>query len=104
MDNLHATLWDTDARDEAGTPEGWGVAVTAQKFVCEKWLPFFRFGYSDGDAALMQTIFSTGLGVRRENNDVSGIGISIGKPADGACEGVWAGRPVKGVSATLYRV
>ncbi len=83
LDNLHATLWHTDAREKAQTPEGWGVAVTAQKFLSEKWLPFFRFGYSDGDAALMQTIFSTGLGLRRENNDVTGIGISFGKPADG---------------------
>lgn len=84
LDNLHATLWHTDARDKAQTPEGWGVAVTAQKFLCEKWLPFFRFGYSDGDAALMQTTFSTGLGVRRNNNDVAGIGVSFGKPATGA--------------------
>lgn len=84
LDNVHATLWHTDARESAQTPEGWGVAVTAQKYVCEKWLPFFRFGYSDGDAALMQTTFSTGLGLRRDNNDVAGIGISFGKPADGS--------------------
>lgn len=83
LDNLHATLWHTDARAEAGTPEGWGVAVTAQRFVDEKWLPFFRFGYSDGDAALMQTLVSTGLGLRRANNDVAGIGISFCSPADG---------------------
>lgn len=84
LDNIHATLWHTDARQNARTPEGWGVAVTAQKFVGDRWLPFFRFGYSDGDAALMQTVFSTGLGLRRKNNDVSGIGISFGKPADGS--------------------
>ncbi len=83
LDNLHATLWHTDARENAGTPESWGIALTAQKFLGEKWLPFFRFGYSDGDAALMQTIFSTGLGLRRKNNDVTGLGISFGKPADG---------------------
>lgn len=83
LDNLHATLWHTDAREKALTPEGWGVAVTAQKFLGDKWLPFFRFGYADGDAALMQTTFSTGVGLRRTNNDVAGIGISFGKPADG---------------------
>ncbi|TWT85011.1 Carbohydrate-selective porin, OprB family [Planctomycetes bacterium CA13] len=83
LDNVHATFWHSDARAKPQTPEGWGVALTAQKFLHEKWLPFFRFGYSDGDAALMQTTFSTGLGMRRENNDVAGIGISFGKPADG---------------------
>jgi porin len=83
LDNIHVTLWRIDDRQVAGTPEGRGVAFTAQKFVCHKWLPFFRFGYSDGDAALMQTVFSTGIGLRRENNDVAGIGVSWGKPADG---------------------
>lgn len=83
LDNVHVTLWHTEARQAAGTPSGSGVAFTAQKFVCDKWLPFFRFGYSDGDAALMQTTFSTGIGLRRENNDAAGIGVSWGKPADG---------------------
>jgi porin len=83
LDNIHATLWHVDPRQNAGAPEGWGVAFTAQKFLCDKWLPFFRFGYADGDAALMQTTFSTGLGLQRENRDVAGIGLSWGSPADG---------------------
>lgn len=83
LDNVHATLWHSDARDKAATPEGWGIAMTAQKFLDDKWLPFLRFGYADGDASLMQTTLSTGIGLRRTNNDVAGIGISFGKPADG---------------------
>ena len=31
----------------------------------------------------MQTTFSTGIGLKKENNDVAGIGVSWGKPADG---------------------
>jgi porin len=84
LDNIHVTLWHTDARAASGSPEGHGVAVTSQKFICDKWLPFFRFGYADGDAALMQTTFSTGLGLQRENRDVAGIGLSWGQPAAGA--------------------
>lgn len=84
VDNTHLTFWHTDARQNAGTPSGWGVAFTAQKFVQDRWLPFFRFGYSDGDAALMQTVFSAGVGLQRSNNDVCGIGVSWGKPAEGA--------------------
>lgn len=84
LDNIHVTLWHTEARESAGTPSGSGVAFTAQKFVRDKYLPFFRFGYSDGDAALLQTTFSTGIGVQRENLDVAGIGISWGSPADGS--------------------
>ena len=59
------------------------MTFTAQRFICDKWLPFFRFGYADGEAALMQTTFSTGLGYVRENRDVAGIGVSWGSPADG---------------------
>ena len=32
----------------------------------------------------MQTTFSTGLGLKRENNDVAGVGVSWGAPADGS--------------------
>lgn len=84
LDNVHLTLWHVDPREVAATPEGWGVAFTAQKFVCDKYLPFFRFGYSDGDTALMQTTYSTGIGIHRENQDVAGIGLSWGSPADGS--------------------
>ena len=31
----------------------------------------------------MQTVFSSGIGYRRKNNDVAGLGFSFGKPADG---------------------
>jgi porin len=86
LDNVHVTLWHTDARETAMVPEGRGVAFTAQKFVCDRWLPFFRFGYSDGDAALMETTFSTGVGLRRPNNDVAGIGVSWGRPSSGPVE------------------
>ena len=83
LDNIHVTLWHVDPREVAATPEGWGMAFTAQKFICDKYLPFIRFGYSDGDAALMQTTFSTGLGLQRENRDVAGFGVSWGAPAEG---------------------
>ena len=32
----------------------------------------------------MQTSFSTGLGYQKENRNVAGVGLSWGKPADGA--------------------
>ena len=86
LDNTHVTFWHTDDRVKAMTPEGWGIAITTQKYFDDTWLPFFRFGYSDGDAALMQTTFSTGLGLRRKNNDVAGLGFSFGKPSDGTLQ------------------
>ena len=83
VDNVHLTLWHTDDRVAAGTPEGHGVAFTMQKFFSDKWLPFFRFGYSDGDAALLQTVFSTGLGLHAQKPGRRGNRIQLGKPSDG---------------------
>ena len=84
FDNVHFTLWHTDARAVAGAPSGNGVTFSAQKFVNDRWLPFFRCGYADGDASLMQTTFTTGLGFVRRYKDVCGVGISWGAPANGA--------------------
>ena len=91
LDNVHVTLWHVDPRKNASTPEGWGVAFTAQKFIDDRYLPFFRFGYSAGDAALLQTTFSTGIGWQRENRDVAGVGVNWGSPADGTLRDQWTG-------------
>ncbi|MDG2013686.1 MAG: hypothetical protein P8J33_09280 [Pirellulaceae bacterium] len=64
-------------------PSEWGVAFTTQNHLNETWLPFFRFGYSPDDAALLQTVIGTDFGYRRSNNDVAGFGSRWGKPADG---------------------
>lgn len=83
LDNIHLTMWHIDPRKVAGTGDGWGVLFSMNRFIDDKWLPFFRFGYSHGDTALLQTNFSTGLGYRNKKKDVAGIGVSWGKPADG---------------------
>jgi len=82
LDNVHATFWHTDARATAGAPRGQGFTLSAQKFVDDKWLPFARYGYADGEAALMQNTFSTGIGLQCKNRDVFGTGISWGKPTN----------------------
>jgi len=84
LDNVHVTLWHSDAHWLAGTPKEQGIAFTAQEFVCDKWLPFPRYEYSDGDAAMMQSTFSNGLELKWENNDVARVGFNWGKPADGS--------------------
>ena len=64
--------------------DAYGVAVTAQKFIDDRWLPFVRVGFAGGDAALMETTFSTGLGIQCANRDVAGFGVSWGRPATAA--------------------
>lgn len=81
LDNVHVTYWHQDAREAAGVEESEGVAFSAAKFIKDKWLPFIRGGWSSGTAAPMKRTISGGIGLRRENKDVVGIGISWGEPS-----------------------
>ena len=81
LDNVHVTYWHQDARSAAGVEESDGVVFSAAKFINDKWLPFIRGGWSSGTAAPMKRTISAGIGLRRNNNDVVGIGISWGKPS-----------------------
>ena len=83
LDNVHMTYWHADERQAALVPESWGLAFSAAKFLDERWLPFFRAGYSDGAAAPLKASLATGLGIRRANTDVFGVGIGWGRPSLG---------------------
>ena len=83
LDNIHLTYWHADERAAAGAPESWGLAFSAAKFFDERWLPFIRAGYSEGGAAALKTSLAAGLGMRRANTDVFGIGVGWGRPSLG---------------------
>jgi porin len=81
LDNVHLTYWHADARKAAGVEESEGVTFSAARFINDKWLPFFRAGYSHGTAAPMKKSIAGGIGLRRDNKDVVGIGIAWGEPS-----------------------
>ena len=62
FDNVHLTAWHADERVDASTPDGWGVAFSAAKFIDDKWIPFFRVGYAEDGGALYERSVSTGIG------------------------------------------
>jgi len=84
LDNIHFVIWHADERQGAGSPEGWGVAFSAAWFFEDKWMPFLRAGWSDGDASLLNGVVSAGLGIRFKSDDVFGVGLSWGRPASAA--------------------
>lgn len=87
QDNIHLTAWHVDKRDDAGKPEGWGLNLSATRFINETWLPFLRAGWSHGDAAALEAMVSAGVGYHlREKSDVIGLGLSWGKPAESALD------------------
>ena len=79
LDNVHILYWHADKRKVAGVGESEGVAFSAAWFIDDRWLPFVRAGWSRGDAAPMKRSIAGGLGLRRDNKDVVGIGIAWGK-------------------------
>jgi porin len=82
LDNMHITAWHVDKRKKAQVPDGWGVTFSATKFINDKWIPFFRAGYADGDAPLLQATASTGIGYYfPKRRDLLGVGVNWGKPS-----------------------
>ena len=81
LDNTHLTLWHMDERTEFGTPGGWGVNFSYTHSIDDKWLPFFRAGWTDGAGTLLQKSVSTGIGYQLEDGvSLLGLGLNWGQP------------------------
>ncbi len=81
LDNVHLTYWHADARKAAGVEQSEGVTFSAARYINDKWLPFIRGGWSEGTAAPMKRSIAGGIGLRRDNKDVVGVGIAWGEPS-----------------------
>jgi porin len=74
-DNVHVSAWQQDPRKAAGVDRGRGVTFSASRTLNERWMPFFRAGYSDGGGALVDRAVSAGLGYQlRGSDDFVGFG------------------------------
>ena len=81
LDNVHVTAWHADARERARVKESWGLAFSAAKFICDKWMPFLRGGFSEGNAAAYDRSISVGVGYHRTaRGDLAAIGFNVGRP------------------------
>jgi porin len=82
---IHIAGWHVDRRQHAGVPESYGVAVAGNWAFDERWMPFFRAGWSDGEAPLMNRAVTGGI-MRycADRGDLTGIGVSWEDPSDRA--------------------
>jgi porin len=80
LDNVHLTLWHVDARKDAGVPDGSGVSFSYTKSFNEKFMPFFRAGYTEDGGSFLQKSVSTGIGYQFGNNSLLGFGLNWGQP------------------------
>ncbi len=81
VDNVHATFWHVDGRDEADTPAGWGVNVSAS-WAFGRFAPFLRAGWSEDGGALLDR--SVGIGFSFEavsGRDQLGVAANYGRPS-----------------------
>jgi len=84
-DNVHLTLWHADARPQAGTASGWGVAVSWSRRFPSRWEPFVRAGYADDGGALWDYSLSAGCGYALEGlRSFVGVGVNWGRPSEEA--------------------
>ena len=81
LDNLHVTLWHTDERTEAGSPDGWGVNFSWTEYLRGKWLPFIRAGHANDGGTLLETSVSVGFGYQpAPGQNLLGVGLNYGEP------------------------
>ena len=76
FDNIHLTLWHSDAEGDGSRPEDYGAAFSAAWFIDNTWMPFVRAGVSQGTAALYDRSLSAGLGYFGRNTDLAGLGLN----------------------------
>jgi len=100
--HVKLTAWHVDEREEAGTPDGWGLAASADTRI-DAWTPFVRAGYSDGDAALWEAGVSTGLGYHlRDSADLVGLGLSWSRPTGSGLDDQYTGELFYRVQLTTH--
>jgi len=81
FDNMHLTLWHTDARDTPELGSGWGLNFSYVRFLGESWMPFLRAGYSDSPDSLMSKSISAGVGYYfSKSKNLLGLGFNWGDP------------------------
>jgi porin len=91
FDNVHVLLWHADPRDVAGTSHSWGAMFSASTFLDDRFMPFFRAAWADGDGSLMEGTISVGLGLYEpEEKDLVALAIGWGRPSDGALRDQWS--------------
>lgn len=76
FDNIHLTIWESDASEDGSRPKDKGIAFSAAWLLENKWMPFFRAGVSDGTAALFEKSVSAGVGMYLRNTDLAGVGVN----------------------------
>ena len=81
--NIHLSVWHADESDKSGVDDSWGITGSAIWLFNDRWMPFFRVGWSDGEAPLMNKALNIGITYYLTSRaDQWGAGIAWGDPSD----------------------
>ena len=62
LDNIHISLWQRDALSATGDPEGWGLVLSATKYINKQLFPFARYAYTKDAGSFLQNSLAVGIG------------------------------------------
>jgi len=78
--NVHILLWDVDERVNAGVAAANGITVAANWTFDKTWMPFARFGKSDGSSPIYNKSATIGLLKQfHYRSDVAGLAVNWGE-------------------------
>jgi porin len=81
-DRVQFTYWAKDARQKAGVPKGSGWVVSASWQVTDRFVPFTRFGHSDGGAEVAaESAASIGFEFSPGKDQAWSLGVGWAKPS-----------------------
>ena len=81
LNNVHVTFWQIDERNDAGTPDGWGVSFSLVSSNDDGWMPFLRGGWADDGGSFYEASVSTGFGYTpRPGQALLGVGLNWNRP------------------------
>ena len=83
LKEFHIAAWHVDERVNAAVPASWGIAISGNWTFDNRWMPFFRFGWADGNAPLMHRAATMGiLKSIKYRGDLFGIAASWEDPSN----------------------
>jgi porin len=106
FDNIHVVYWESDEQIEtSGEPEGSGWTFSFSRFIDDKYMPFLRFGDSDGGGgALLEKTVTAGIGIYYgESRELFGLGISYGEASEDPVGGFGSDLDPQYTAEVFYR-
>ncbi|MDX2475590.1 MAG: carbohydrate porin [Candidatus Krumholzibacteria bacterium] len=81
-DSARLTTWHSDELEAAQVPGGWGMAMSWNHLVGERWQPFVRAGWAEEGSAVWDRSLSGGLGFfPRGAADLLSLGLNWSRPS-----------------------